>query len=651
MQGQKAYSGSGSASTLGLLNKHRQARELLARNNSIFEDDGQAPIAGTGLPPRMARPQSASGLLGGHRSFSSGTGPGSATFTATRRPRSATIGGSSHSVSQGTQPAVSPGVVSAASRHFHSSPVLGSNPSGAASNPTTTRRRPLSACASTGSVSPVGGRPGSASGLRERLARPASAGATSSWYCPQAAAMVRDRQHQAVQQTIQNHREQFPLPHQQDFSRPESLSPKSPPTAGLAPGEAPRPPDGARCPPPEPARVLSNSTSTPVPAVRASTDLPSQGPPLLSSLSQNKISHPGVAPPLPPLPPELEIERAIARADAKVSGAAEAKQLPDSIEEGEESRPEMDNASFDQTFTPEELRLEGESEEALNQLEAIDAAVEALRMQLELARDDIESSKSELAQLRSAADSWVQAAEEGTRELKDREQRLDELLAVLPADDEDQPQNPATARREEQESRQTQLAAERLKVVASQTERLQDQVVSQQSLLAQRLEERRALEAQFEALTQERDAERASQQEARAALRAVEQQLKSREEVSGASAQRRQDLERQAVRLRGEARGIRVRLDAQPPQEQTFKPKAPGLAHRESSSTDINSCSTSNGESSHACSLKLQHEVVALWAAMKRCDEEAADLEAALQEAESQELLAETRALMPQTSC
>lgn len=633
--------GSGSASTLGLLSKHRQARELLARSNSIF-DEGQAP--GAGLPPRMARPQSASSLLGERlSSFSSGTGSGSATFTATRRPRSATVGREAQGMS--------PGVASAASRHFHASPLqssgLGSSAAAAASS-TTARRRPLSACAATGSVSPVGGRPGSATGLRERLARPASAGATSSWYCPQAAAMVRERQHQAVQQSIQSHREQYPLPPQSSLSQPGSLSPKSARSTGLEVPESRTPYAShempqARYPPPEPARVLPNSTSTSTPAVPAS-DLPSQGPPLLASLSQSRPGSAapkigGVAPPLPPLPPELEVERALATRDVKVPSEAQSLEAICDGEKRTEGEDDAENSGFDQTFTAEELRLEQAFEEALAQLEAIDAAVEALRLQLEVARDDIESSKSELAQLRSAADSWIQAAEEGTRELKDREQRLNELLGVLPAEDEE----PATARCEEQDSRQSQLAAERLKVVEVQMERLQDQVISQQRLLEQRLEERRALEAQVEASVQDRDAQRAAQQEARGGLRAMEQQLKSREEASAASAQRRQYLERQAVRLRGEARGIKARLQAQP--EQTMKPQAQAP---EKESPDAKS--DSNGESSHACSLKLQHEVVGLWAAIKRCDEEAAELEAALQEADSQEALSEMRALLPQAS-
>eukprot|EP00913_Durusdinium_trenchii_P001403 g1298.t1 len=167
----------------------------------------------------------------------------------------------------------------------------------------------------------------------------------------------------------------------------------------------------------------------------------------------------------------------------------------------------------------QERRLEQESEEALKQLEALNAAVEALRMKLEVAKDDAECSAAQLLQLNSAADSWAKAAEESRQELKDRELRLQERSArkiCMPP-----------------------------RVLQQQTDRLQEQVEAQQSLLLQRLEERRALEAQ-----------------ARAACRAAESQMKVKEEALSAFARQRKDLEWQSLRLRGEVRGLKARLAA-----------------------------------------------------------------------------------------
>ncbi|CAE7225272.1 unnamed protein product [Symbiodinium sp. CCMP2592] len=112
----------------------------------------------------------------------------------------------------------------------------------------------------------------------------------------------------------------------------------------------------------------------------------------------------GPPPPLPPLPPELAEKEPSPEAQTAASGQDE------------------------DDFTAEERRLEQESEEALNQLEALDAAVDALRFKLEVSRDDLESSGAELQQLRCAAESWAKAAEESRRELHDREQRLEENL-------------------------------------------------------------------------------------------------------------------------------------------------------------------------------------------------------------------------------
>lgn len=315
---------------------------------------------------------------------------------------------------------------------------------------------------------------------------------------------------------------------------------------------------------PSPGRVGKTPESD---GAAARDDLPSQGPHLLAFASRL-----GPAPPLPPLPPKLE------------AGSSRG---------GSEAEEELDD------FTPEERRLEQESEEALKQLEALNAAVEALRMKLEVAKDDAECSAAQLLQLNSAADSWAKAAEESRQELKDRELRLQELLAVLPAED------PPV----ETEESDKHLPGERPpRVLQQQTDRLQEQVEAQQSLLLQRLEERRALEAQVEVLCKERDEQKAVQQKARAACRAAESQMKVKEEALSAFARQRKDLEWQSLRLRGEVRGLKARLAAQAAQAKERPP-------REAASV--------TAERHRRTSLKLQHEVAELWEALRQYREKA----------------------------
>eukprot|EP00930_Biecheleria_cincta_P077125 TRINITY_DN6438_c0_g2_i1.p1 TRINITY_DN6438_c0_g2~~TRINITY_DN6438_c0_g2_i1.p1 ORF type:complete len:689 (+),score=185.07 TRINITY_DN6438_c0_g2_i1:298-2364(+) len=646
------------SATLRLLSQHRQARELLTRSSSVgggglWDDLGDEQLGGgsgttassgaAALPPKrlLARPQSASSLLGTKLAGTHGgqsRGTHASTSSASRRPRSAT-------------PALS-SAVTAAARHFHAQALSGpGHTSAAASSAARAPRRPMSACASSGgSISPVGGRPASPGGGRELRVRPASAGSSlaSSWYCPEAASLIRDRQQHAVQQAIRQHKEQFPLlPHQSDAQlgaanpgHGQPLSPTSPTSsrAGLPHGGSGAPPAsflGAS----QGTGTAGSSSSHP-----AAAELPSQGPPLLQSGSQTRIGALGKPPPpLPPLPAELEEERIATAAAAAVASPSGGH--PVAACSGSLPTAELGSGSWED-FTQEELRLERESEETLSQLEVIDAVVQALRAKLEVERDNIESSKIELMQLRSAASSWVQAAEDGRKELLDREQRLEELLAVLPADDDPAQKDPAFAlaasKREEQDGRQRELAAERLEVLEGQTARLEEQVSSQQGNLSQRMEDRQAAEAQVEALTQERDNHRRAQQEARTELRALEAQLKSREELLAASAQRRQDLERQAVRMRCEARGLRARLSscaagaASTEEETTMKPTAKEKATAVQISSapkgsERNSAEGPGGpdpgslEDARMVSLQLQHRIVDLWSAMKRRDEEIAE--------------------------
>eukprot|EP00933_Yihiella_yeosuensis_P028726 TRINITY_DN2255_c1_g1_i1.p1 TRINITY_DN2255_c1_g1~~TRINITY_DN2255_c1_g1_i1.p1 ORF type:complete len:631 (+),score=188.54 TRINITY_DN2255_c1_g1_i1:64-1956(+) len=598
------------ASTLGLLNRHRQARELLAKSHTaggVLWDENDVGLAGgggssscaasprfgnaasggtsggNGLPPRMTRPQSASNILGSRLSYQ-GSMAGAATAAA-NRPRSA-----SHAQRSPSTQIPAAEAVAAARSHFVSGPSTAQSPQRSASNPAL--RRPVSACAASGRTSNSPASNGVFQPQAPFSKRPASAGGNTSvaaasgdWYCPQAASLLR----------------------------PASASSSRP--SGHPEG------DGK-------SKIVSPSGG----------ELPSQGPPLLSS---KIVAAKGPAPPLPPLPPDLEVK---------------SKASTTTVPAGSASYQDYDDAAFeesagdDQNFTAEELRLENEVEEALSQLEAVDTAVQALKYQYELANEDIEESASELAQLKSAAESWVKAAEEGKVELRDREQRLEELIRVLPnADGMDlDGSEPAAVgpKREEADSRQAELAAQRVKVLNEQSERLLQQVESQQSFVAQKMEERRALERQVDALLHERDEQRAEQQEARAALRAVEGQLKSKEEALTLAAKRRQELEKQALRLRCEARGLRARLDAMSAESETAAANAPRTTEAmsaESETAASNAPKTTEdlppepedlhnvpkgppqGETRNArqVSLKLQHEIVNLWAQLKACDEKA----------------------------
>lgn len=317
-------------------------------------------------------------------------------------------------------------------------------------------------------------------------------------------------------------------------------------------------------------------------AAKLMEHLPIQGPDLVLSAIQGRFGPP---PPLPPLPPEL------------------AQKEPSPESQTAASRQDEDD------FTAEERRLEQQSEEALNQLEALDAAVDALRFKLEVSRDDLESSGAELQQLRCAAESWAKAAEESRRELRDREQRLEELLAVLPVEE-------AFGPSEEKEPHKSTLADERVCVLGKQTDRLQEQVLCQQRLLAERLEERRALEAQLEGLVRDRDEQKSVQQKARGALRSTEAQLKVKEEELATASRRCQDLQHHSVRMRGEVRGLKARLAACEPAADTHN-KAPAPEPGDEAK---------GSEQRRRISLRLQHEVVELWKALQKCKEEAACL-------------------------
>merc|ERR1712129_581458 len=198
--------------------------------------------------------------------------------------------------------------------------------------------------------------------------------------------------------------------------------------------------------------------------------------------------------------------------------------------------------------------------------------------------------------------------EQGRQELADRQQRIDELLAVLPPDGR-QAEAAAAARQEALESQQHDLAEERMRVLTSQTARLEELVAGQQELLRLRMEERRNLEKQSETLSTERDSQRAAQKAARASLRALESRLKVAEEASSMDAKRRQTLERHLVRMRGEANGLRARLSSNAASKATSVQSRSGTL------------SGGSGPNARTVSLRLQWEIVQLWQALKQTED------------------------------
>jgi len=289
--------------------------------------------------------------------------------------------------------------------------------------------------------------------------------------------------------------------------------------------------------------------------------------------------------------------------------------------------------------------LEREVEQVLSELEAVDAAVTALRAQLENAADDAERARTELEQLRGVAENWERAAAEGCRELAERQRRVEELLATL-----EEPPKGGSAeqlaiaaapdeaeRRAAREVRRLELGEERARVLEGQITRLEEQVGAQQVELHARLEERRRMEQQAEGFEVERAAQTTLLRETRASLKAAEANLRGREEAIAAGSKRRQDLERQSVHLRGEARGLRARIAAvtardcseqeeaatlPPPRCRGGPPSAAGsLAAAGPLPPSAASGEELQASPARAESLRLQHAVVGLWAALRRCEE------------------------------
>merc|ERR1712039_141644 len=207
---------------------------------------------------------------------------------------------------------------------------------------------------------------------------------------------------------------------------------------------------------------------------------------------------------------ETGVRRDFAASSTAAPTAANSHQVSDTIAE-------------DMEFSPEELRLEAEVEQALRELEAADAAIAALRLQRENAQEDVETTQRELAQLRGVKESWERAAEEGQREIADRQQRIEELATVLlpTSDSTGLPETSdatTAAQREALECQQVDLAAERCKVLERQLARLEHQVAGFHQSLQAQVDEKQGLSKQADALSTERDQQRRSQREARTAL-------------------------------------------------------------------------------------------------------------------------------------
>lgn len=293
----------------------------------------------------------------------------------------------------------------------------------------------------------------------------------------------------------------------------------------------------------------------------------------------------------------------------------------------------MDTGDAD--FTAEELRLEQQLEQALSELEAADAAVTALRAQLEIANDEVVESRLELSKLQDVAKNWQQATEEGRRELAERGKRLEEMLSSLPPDllkelgEQFQAEEEAAgaeaaeaARRERDEAaltKQLEQAAKRISSAEAQVERLQEQVAAETSANAVCQEERAELERQLCVAERDREAQSKAHKDARASLQAVEEQLRQHEDAASDAAKRQQALSRQVVQLTGTRNGLRARVSSAATKE--------ALATAE----EIPTVHARPPSEARTLSLRLQWEVVGLREALRAADEEGLALQLALE--------------------
>lgn len=333
------------------------------------------------------------------------------------------------------------------------------------------------------------------------------------------------------------------------------------------------------------------------------------------------------APPLPPLP---KYEFSLAGVDPRTPAVSSGPLPRQGLEE-----------SIDEDFTAEEIRIEKEVEQSLTELEAADAAVAALRMQLENATEDVATTRRELLQLKGVVADWETATEEGRRELAERERRVEELLTALPPElqvigETGEPSAASDGGVEVAEDvrlsprrKRLELTTDRVRVLAGQTARLEEQVLQRQFAAEAAMAERRKLEQQAEALERERDSSRAALREARGEVRELEMRLKRRDEVLVATAQKRQTLERQQAHARSEVNGLNARLASLA--EKAAAVPAACAAPAAAAEGPSNSNPTAppgedaralalHGEDARAVSLRLQREIVDLWSQLRQLD-------------------------------
>jgi len=348
----------------------------------------------------------------------------------------------------------------------------------------------------------------------------------------------------------------------------------------------------------------------------------------------------GLAPPLPPLPNAQDIDRetsgskAAGVASEPLPGVESRKSQAAATATGDGSTVEDPDSSAD--FTEEELRLEREVEQALNELEAVESAMAAMRLRLENAVDDERTSSKELAELRAGIEQWQKTAEAGLRELGHRQEQLDAALAASTAEEEQ-----AAASKVAGEKR-LDMAAEKVKVLETQTSRLSDQVAESEVSLKLKMEEHRRVQQQVAAIEEELKVMRQEQRDMRSSTKALENEIKEHEAVLSSSLRKRQVLERQVVQFKGEASGLHARVASLPVTSRPSTAAASVQAvdavatsgQKSSDQTLLEGCLPAPvpsiqdvqvlpGETARDVSLRLQREVVDLWAALRHCKCEA----------------------------
>lgn len=266
---------------------------------------------------------------------------------------------------------------------------------------------------------------------------------------------------------------------------------------------------------------------------------------------------------------------------------------------------------FEGDFSSEELGLEQQIEQVLADLEVADATILALQMQVEIAQDKTEEAVRDIKKLTEAREEWRKAADEGQRQLQEREHRAEELLAAAVAMELEKKSVLEEEQRREGRKRLAAVAAAKVETLEHQVARLEEQVANYQAASSACRHERDTAEAQLEARRQEREWLRRELHQAKASAFAVEAEVREREAAAATAAAQRRRLERQALQLRGELGGLRARLAS--------------AGHE-----GVNNSITCVSATARVESLRLQHEVVALQAALRGLESEELELQESL---------------------